>query len=224
MLHNKNDINLENMLKVHTLTYNPWQENTYILAAENGNCIIIDPGCLNTEEHQHLIDYLKEHHLSPQRLFNTHLHLDHVFGNRFVCEHFNLGAEAHKDDEFWIEQTVPYAAQMGMHIAQNPPALKAYFKHDQQIEFEGSVIKVMHVPGHSPGGIVFYCEKEGFVIAGDVLFKESVGRADLPGGDFDTLIAGIKNNLLTLPDNVVVYSGHGPSTTIGHEKTHNMFF
>lgn len=212
------------MLKVHTLTYNPWQENTYIIAAENGDCIIVDPGCLSVEEQDHLENYLEEKQLAPNRLFNTHLHLDHVFGNHFICERFNLGAEAHKADEFWIEQTVSYAAQMGMQVEQNPPALKSYFEDEQEIEFGGSVIKVLHVPGHSPGGVVFYCQKEGFAIAGDVLFRESVGRADLPGGNFDALIDGIKTKLLTLPDEVVVYSGHGPSTTIGHEKVHNAFF
>ncbi|MCW3805410.1 MBL fold metallo-hydrolase [Plebeiibacterium marinum] len=212
------------MLKVHTLIYSPWQENTYVVAAENGDCIIIDPGCLTAEEQQHLVTFLSQNSLTPKRLLNTHLHLDHVFGNRYVCERFNLGAEAHKGDEFWIEQTVPYAAQMGMQLDQNPPALKGYLEHNQEIEFGGTTIKVLHVPGHSPGGIVLYCEEDNFVIAGDVIFRESIGRADLPGGDFDTLINGIKEHLLSLPDDVVVYSGHGPSTTIGHERNHNPFF
>ncbi len=212
------------MLKVHTLIYSPWQENTYVISADNGDCIIIDPGCLTAEEQQHLVNFISTNNFTPKRLLNTHLHLDHVFGNRFVCERYNLGAEAHKNDEFWIEQTVPYAAQMGMQLEQNPPALKGYLEHGQEIEFEGATLKVLHIPGHSPGGIALYCEKEGFVIAGDVLFRESVGRADLPGGDFDTLIAGIKEHLLTLPQDTIVYSGHGPTTTIEHESKHNMFF
>ncbi len=206
------------------LPYNPWQENTYILEAENGDCIIIDPGCLSPEEESHLVSFLKENKLTPVRLLNTHLHLDHVFGNRFVCEKFNLGAEAHKGDEFWIEQMVPYAAQMGIQLQENPPALKDYLEHDQTIEFGGSTIKVLHIPGHSPGGLALYLEKENTVIAGDVLFRESIGRADLPGGDFNTLISGIKTHLLSLPDDTVVYCGHGPSTTIGHEKVNNSFF
>ncbi|WP_066628140.1 MBL fold metallo-hydrolase [Labilibacter marinus] len=211
------------MLKIHPLTYNPWQENTYIISAENGDCIIIDPGCLEPKEQEHLVSYITEQNLKPVRLINTHLHLDHVFGNRFVCEHYNLGAEAHKDDEFWIEQTVPYAAQMGFQLEQNPPALKGYLEHKQVIEFGGSTIEIFHIPGHSPGGCALYMEKENSVIAGDVLFRESIGRSDLPGGDFDTLIAGIKEHLLTLPDETVVYSGHGPSSTIAHEKIHNQF-
>ncbi len=212
------------MLKVHTLIYSPWQENTYVISSDNGECIIIDPGCLTAEEQQHLVNFISTNNLIPKRLLNTHLHLDHVFGNRFVCERYNLGAEAHKNDEFWIEQTVPYAAQMGMQLEQNPPALKGYLEHGQEIKFGEATLKVLHIPGHSPGGIALYCEKEGFVIAGDVLFRESVGRADLPGGDFDTLIAGIKEHLLTLPQNTIVYSGHGPTTTIEHESKHNMFF
>ncbi len=221
---NDNIKNQYKMLKVHTLPYNPWQENTYILSAENGNSIVIDPGCLTAEEQQHLNTYMNDHHLTPARLFNTHLHLDHVFGNRFVCEEFGLGAEAHQGDEFWIEQTVSYAAQMGMQLEENPPNLKAHFEHGDEIEFEGSQIKVLHVPGHSPGGITFYCPKEGFAIVGDVLFRDSVGRSDLPGGDFDTLINGIKTNLFTLPDETVIYPGHGPSSTIGYEKQNNPFF
>ncbi len=212
------------MLKVHTLIYSPWQENTYVISADNGDCIIIDPGCLTAEEQQHLVNFISTNNFTPKRLLNTHLHLDHVFGNRFVCERYNLGAEAHKNDEFWIEQTVPYAAQMGMQLEQNPPALTGYLEHGQEIEFGGATLKVLHIPGHSPGGIALHCEKEGFVIAGDVLFRESVGRADLPGGDFDTLIAGIKEHLLTLPQDTIVYSGHGPTTTIEHESKHNMFF
>ncbi|SMO68934.1 Glyoxylase, beta-lactamase superfamily II [Saccharicrinis carchari] len=212
------------MLKVITIPFNPWQENTYIIAAENGECIIVDPGCLSPEEQEHLVTFLDDNKLTPVRLLNTHLHLDHVFGNHFVCEKYNLGAEAHKDDEFWLDQMVAYAAQMGVQIEQNPPALKGYLEHGQVIEFAGSTIQVRHIPGHSPGGVVFYMEKEKAVIAGDVIFRESVGRSDLPGGDFDTLISGIKTHLFTLPDETVVYSGHGPSSTIGHEKANNPFF
>jgi len=212
------------MLKVRTLTYNPWQENTYVIESENGECIIVDPGCITAEEQQHLVNYLKTNNLTPVKLFNTHLHLDHVFGNHFVSERFNLGVEAHKGDEFWIDQTVPYAAQMGIQLEQNPPKISNYLEDGQKIQFGGSQIEVLHVPGHSPGGIVFYCSNEKFAIVGDVLFRESIGRADLPGGDFDTLINGIKTKLLVLADDVVIYSGHGPSTTIGHERNYNMFF
>lgn len=211
------------MLTIHTLTYNPWQENTYLIAAENGDCIIVDPGCLEPQEQEHFASFIEERKLNPVRLVNTHLHLDHVFGMRFVCDKYNMGAEAHRADEFWIEQTVPYAAQMGFQLEQNPPALKGYVEHNQTIEFGGSTIKILHVPGHSPGGVALYMEKEKTVIAGDVLFRESVGRADLPGGDFNALIFGIKEHLMSLPEDTVVYSGHGPSSTIGHEKVHNSF-
>lgn len=210
------------MLKVHTLPYNPWQENTYLISADNGECIIIDPGCLADHEQQHLVQYLKENNLTPTKLWNTHLHLDHVFGNRFVCDTFNLSAVAHKGDEFWIEKTVEYAGSMGIEVKENPPAIGTYFEDGQELEFGGSIIKIIHVPGHSPGGVVLYAEKEGFAIAGDVLFRDSIGRADLPGGDYDTLISGIKAKLLTLPAEVAVYPGHGPSTTIGYEKENNM--
>ncbi len=211
------------MLKLHQLTYSMWQENTYLLEAENGDCIIMDPGCLSEDEKQHFATYIKENNLNPVRLINTHLHLDHVFGCRFVAETYNLQLEAHPDDEFWVEQTVNFSRQMGVVLDQNPPSVSKYIHDGDEIEFGGSVIKSIHIPGHSPGDLVFYLEKEGIAIVGDVLFKNSVGRADLPGGDFETLIRGIKSKLLVLPDDVRVFAGHGPSTTIGKEKINNIY-
>ncbi len=211
------------MLKVHQLTYSMWQENTYLLAAENGDCIVIDPGCLSDAEKQHFAEYISTNNLNPVRMINTHLHLDHVFGCRFVAEKYNLKLEAHPDDEFWVERTVEFSSQMGVDLDQNPPAVENYIQDEEEIEFGGSVIKFLHIPGHTPGHLVFYLEKEKVAIVGDVLFKNSVGRADLPGGDFDTLINGIKSKLMVLPDDVKTYSGHGPSSTIGEERVNNMF-
>ena len=210
-------------MKVHTIPLNPWQVNTYILSDESGECVIIDPGCFSDEEKEHLTRFISDNNLKPVRLLHTHLHLDHVFGTRFVSETYGLKPEAHPDDEFFIGITKDYASQFGVTLEENPPALGNYLNEGDEIKFGSSELKVIHIPGHSPGGITFYNSKEGILIAGDVLFKESIGRTDLPGGDYDTLISSIKNKLLTLPEDTVVFPGHGPSTSIGYEKGSNPF-
>ncbi|WP_430811341.1 MULTISPECIES: MBL fold metallo-hydrolase [unclassified Carboxylicivirga] len=210
-------------MNIHILSINPWQENTYILSDETKECVIIDPGCLSPEEREALSDFISQKGYKPARLLQTHMHLDHVFGSRYVAEKYDLKLEAHKDDAFWGDQTVEYAANFGMQLDSNPPAIGNYLEDGDTISFGNSSLKVIHVPGHSPGGIVFYSESDKLAIVGDVLFKESIGRADLPGGNFDLLVSGIKEKLLTLGDDVVVYPGHGPSSTIGHERANNPF-
>jgi len=210
-------------MNIHTLPLNPWQVNTIILSDETNECVIIDPGCFNAEEEQQLSDFISENGLKPVRLLHTHLHLDHVFGTRYVAEKYGIRPEAHPDDEFFIAFTKDYASQFGASIEQNPPELGNYLNESDTVSFGNTTLKVIHVPGHSPGGIAFYNENEGVLIAGDVLFRESIGRTDLPGGDFDTLISNIKSKLFILPAETIVYPGHGPSTTIGHEKENNPF-
>ena len=210
-------------MKIDTIPINPWQENTYILSDETGECAIIDPGCLSEDEQKYLVSYIDSKGFKPVRLLQTHLHLDHVFGTRFISEKYNLPVEAHRGDEFFIDQTINIAESYGMQLESNPPAIGKYLEDGDKVAFGNSVLEVIHVPGHSPGGIVFYNPEDKIMVAGDVLFRESIGRADLPGGDFDLLINGIKTKLLTLADDVSVYPGHGPSTTIGHEKEKNMF-
>ncbi len=210
-------------MNIHTLPLNPWQVNTYILSDETNECVIIDPGCFSEEEQQQLTGFISDNGLKPVRLLHTHLHLDHVFGTRFVSEEYNLKPEAHPDDEFFIGITKEYASLFGVTIDEDPPPLGNYLNDGDEVKFGNSTLTVIHIPGHSPGGVTFYNEKEGILIAGDVLFRDSTGRTDLPGGDYDTLISNIKNKLLTLPENTVVYPGHGPSTTIGYEKKNNQF-
>jgi len=210
-------------MKVHTLPLNPWQVNTYILSDETGECVIIDPGCFSEEEQKQLTDFITENNLKPVRLLHTHLHLDHVFGTRFVYEKYDLKPEAHPDDEFLIGITKDYASQFGVTMEENPPELGNYLNEGDEVNFGNSSLKIIHIPGHSPGGITFYNENENILIAGDVLFRESIGRTDLPGGDYDTLISSIKTKLLTLPGETVVYPGHGPATSIEYEKTSNPF-
>jgi len=211
------------MINVDVIPINPWQENTYILSDESGECVIIDPGCLSPEECQLVSDFISNKGYKPVRLLQTHMHLDHVFGSKYIAEKYNLKLEAHIADEFFIDQTVTYAAQFGVQVEANPPAIGNYLNAGDTVSFGKSELSVIHVPGHSPGGIVFYSKADDIAIVGDVLFYESVGRSDLPGGDADTLIASIKSQLLVLNDEVKVYPGHGPSSTIGHERANNPF-
>lgn len=211
------------MIKVDVLPINPWQENTYILSDETKECVVIDPGCLSTEERKYVADFIESKQLKPVRLLQTHLHLDHVFGSAFIAETYNLGLEAHEGDEFLIDQTVSYAQQFGMEVDKNPPPISNYLNEGDTISFGQSELKVIHVPGHSPGGVVFYCEADKIAIVGDAIFKESIGRTDLPGGDFDTLINGLKSKILVLDDDVELFPGHGPSSKVGHERQSNPF-
>ena len=210
-------------MQVHTLPMNPWQVNTYILSDETGECVIIDPGCFSEEEQKQLTDFISVNNLKPVRLIHTHLHLDHVFGTRFISETYNLKPEAHPDDEFFINITKDYALQFSVTLDENPPALGNYLNDSDRITFGNSTLMIIHIPGHSPGGITFYDEKDNILIAGDVLFRDSIGRTDLPGGDYDTLIDKIKTRLLTLPGETIVYPGHGEATSIEYEKNSNPF-
>lgn len=211
------------MIQIDILPINPWQENTYILSDDTKECVIIDPGCLSPEEQESVVNFITEKGYKPVRLLQTHMHLDHVFGSKFIADKYDLKLEAHKDDEFWGEQTVEYAANFGMQLDANPPAIGNYLNEGDKITFGNSSMEVIHVPGHSPGGIVFYSEDDKIAIVGDVLFRESIGRADLPGGDFETLVSQIRQKLLILDDDVTIYPGHGPASTIGHERANNPF-
>lgn len=211
------------MAKVLTLPFNPFQENTYIVYDETGECIIFDPGCSNAAEEETLVTVIEEHKLRPVRLINTHCHLDHVFGNAFVAETYGLPLEIH-EGELPVLQAVPMVEKMyGMPASKPSPMPGNFLKEDTELSFGNTTLKLLLTPGHSPASLSFYCEKDRFVIAGDVLFMGSIGRTDLPGGDFDTLIRSIEQQLIPLGDDVTVYPGHGPSTNIGYERRHNPF-
>ena len=156
-------------------------------------------------------------------LLNTHLHPDHVFGNNFMKDCYGLEAKASQDDEFLLEQAVEYAAMLGLRGTTPPPALGGYIKDGDLLCFGHSELKVIAVAGHSPGGLCYYSEADKLLIAGDVLFAGSVGRSDLPGGNGNALISGIREKLMVLPEDVQVITGHGPMTTIGEEKKYNPF-
>lgn len=211
------------MLKVESLVFNSFQENTYLVYDNSGEALIIDPGCHNTSEQKWLTQKIKTLGLKPVRLINTHCHIDHVLGNRFVADKYGLPLEIPLK-EVPVLNTVAQIAQMyGIAYNEPSPEPSSYLEEGIPIVFGNSSLEVYDTPGHSPGSVSIFHRPSKTLIAGDVLFKESIGRTDLPGGDFDTLIRSIKEKLFTLPDETIVYPGHGPSTTIGYEKIHNPF-
>ncbi len=210
------------MLQIKAFTFNPVQENTYILFNENKECIIIDPGCYFDAEKEELQSFIDSKELTPQILLNTHCHLDHVFGNKFIAEAFSLTLYLHKKEEAML-QMAPASGLMFNLPFDNYQGEFKFLKEGDIIYLGEDKLEVIKTPGHSPGSISFYCRNQHFVIAGDVLFESSIGRTDLPGGDHETLLNSIKQKLFVLPDDVIVYPGHGQQTTIANEKRNNPF-
>ena len=210
------------MFHIRNFVFSPIHENTYVLYNDSNECIIIDPGCYFDEEKQQLLDYVKKTGLVAKLLLNTHCHLDHVFGNKFVHETFGLTLHLHTNEQKMLEMAPASGLMWGMPF-DNYQGDFVFIKEGDVIKLGDDELKVIEAPGHSPGHVCFYCEKQGFIIGGDVLFQGSIGRTDLPGGSFETLIKSIKTKLFPLPDETIVYSGHGDATTIGEEKMYNPY-
>lgn len=211
------------MIKIQSFTFNGFKENTYVLFDESKKCIIIDPGCYEQNEKLELERFIVDNELEPVKLINTHCHIDHVLGNRFVAEKWSLDLEMHELDLPTLHSVKDYCQLYGFHNYEEIPEPSTFLKEGDKIHFGNSSLDVLFTPGHAPGHIVLHSKEQHFVIGGDVLFQMSIGRTDLPGGDYDTLINSIKDKLLPLDEQTKVYSGHGPSTTIGYEKTNNPF-
>ena len=210
-------------MTIKSFVFSPFQENTYIVYDETNEAVIIDPGCYDDAEKQELSKFIATNKLQVKRLLNTHLHIDHQFGNHFVAETYNLLPEVCKEDEFLLERIESQYQMFGLKMEGKAQKLGEYIVENQLIKFGNSQFISLYVPGHSPGSMAFYSEENALVFSGDVLFRGSIGRTDLPGGDYAQLIQSIQHNLLILPDSTVVYSGHGPSTTIGYEKLNNPY-
>lgn len=210
------------MLQLKSFEFSPIQENTYIVYNEFNNCIIIDPGCYFDEEKETLANFIDKMKLVPKMLLNTHCHLDHVFGNKFVADKYGLTLRIHEGEKKVLEFAPASGLMYNMPFDNYMGAID-FINEGDTIALDADELKVLFTPGHSPASLSFYSEKDGFVISGDALFKQSIGRTDLPGGDYDLLIEKIKSQLLTLPDATKVFSGHGPETTIGAEKRNNPF-
>lgn len=209
-------------MQIKKFTFNPLQENTLIIYDETGECAIIDAGCYFENEYMELDRFIAEKQLKPVRLINTHCHFDHIMGVTHCRAKYKLQFEAHTDEANLVEHAVDSGDRFGipMEPIDKPDA---FFKEGDKINFGNSYLQVIEAPGHSPGGVVFYNPEQKILIAGDVLFYGSIGRTDLPGGSFEKLVGNIQTKLLTLPEETVVYCGHGPETTIGFEKKHNPF-
>jgi hydroxyacylglutathione hydrolase len=210
------------MLKVREFTFSPVQENTYVLYNEHNKAIIIDPGCYFTAEQETLKMFIEDTGLEPVRLLNTHCHLDHVFGNKWVHETFGLELHLHRGEEQMLKMAPLSGDKWGLPFSNYQGPLH-FLEEGDTIQLGNDALRVILAPGHSPASICFYCEVQQFLIGGDVLFRESIGRTDLPGGDHETLLNSIRTQLFALPGEVVVYPGHGESTTIGYEKENNPF-
>lgn len=210
------------MLTVKTFTFNPVQENTYVLYNEKKECCIIDPGCYFSEERDRLKTAIEKTGLKPVLLLNTHCHLDHIFGNKFVHETWGLNLHIHEKEKIVLENGPASGLRFQLPF-ENYEGPLIFIKEGGNIKLGDDELEVFFTPGHSPGSVSFYHEAGGFVIGGDVLFNGSIGRTDLPGGDYDVLVNSIQTKFFTLPDDTKVYSGHGPVTTVGFEKMNNPF-
>lgn len=209
-------------MKIHSFVFNPFGENTYVVYDENREAVIIDPGCYESSEKKELDDFITENQLHVALLLNTHCHIDHILGNDHVKSKYNVPFLIHKKEDSILRAAKAYAPNYGFNRYREVLPDK-FIDETDEITWGNSRLQILYLPGHAPGHLGFYNPTEKFIISGDVLFDGSIGRTDLPGGDMDTLIQSIQQNLFALPDDVIVYPGHGPETTIGKEKVSNPF-
>jgi len=210
------------MLQCHTFTFNPYAENTYVLTNEDKECLIVDPGCYTEQEQTTLTNFIRDEGLTPVYLLNTHGHIDHMLGNRYVKDTYQIPFLTHRLVIPELEATQAYGSMFGFTPAPSP--------HPDQLLEEGDVIElgnekleVLFTPGHSAGHISFFHRESKQLFSGDVLFQMSIGRTDLPGGDYNTLMETIFNKIIPLGEEVIIYPGHGPTTTIAEEVAMNPF-
>lgn len=210
------------MIQVKSFVCNPYQENTYILFDESKECVIIDPGMYTGQEQNAVLNFIKNEQLKPVLLLNTHCHIDHVLGNKFISDTYGLIPQFHKGELPVLTAVPAYAPQMGIRY-EISPIPETFLEEKGSISFGNSRLELIFAPGHSPAHLCFYSEADKILIGGDVLFYGSIGRTDLPGGNHTMLIKNIKEKILILPDDVTVYPGHGGETTIGFERSHNYY-
>ena len=211
------------MITIKSFEFNYFQENTFLLYDETREAVLIDCGCCRKEEEKELTDFILENKLTLKHLLCTHLHVDHVFGNGFIYKTYGLGPEANKLDVEKLPSPDEQAKLFGLrqHVENVP--IEKYIVGGEIIKFGTSELQVLTVPGHSPGSVAFYNQKNGFAIVGDALFAGSIGRTDLWGGNQEVLVAAIRDKLLSLPDETIIYPGHGPETRVIDEKFNNPY-
>lgn len=209
-------------MEITSITFNPFQQNMTVAWDDSGECVIVDPSNHNTSEDQALAAFIEEKNLKPVRLLNTHAHLDHILGNAYVANKWGLAVEMHEKDLPTFALAEASSHLYGIPYTPSPEP-SVFLEEGDQVKFGNTVLDVIFCPGHAPGHIAFISHPDKVVIGGDVLFQMSIGRTDLPGGDFPTLEKSIREKFYTLPDDYTVLPGHGPQTTIGFEKSNNQF-
>ncbi len=210
------------MIQVKSFTFNPFMENTFILYDETKECVVIDPGCYEQHEKGELKKFIEDNDLKVVKLLNTHCHIDHVLGNQYIKSTFGVDLYVHSKDEETLKSVTAYAPSYGF-TGYDETTIDGYLEEGKDVVFGSSKLEVLFVPGHAPGHVAFVDHDTKTIIGGDVLFQGSIGRTDLPGGDFDTLIKSIHEKFFPLGDDYIVYCGHGPKTSIKQEKASNPF-
>ncbi|MEI7724814.1 MAG: MBL fold metallo-hydrolase [Bacteroidota bacterium] len=210
------------MIKINRFVFNTFMVNSYVLYDETGECILIDAACYGPEEEEELRSFIADNNLKLVRNLNTHCHIDHVLGNNFVAQVYGIRPEYHENSIIFFHTLKEMGSNFGFELNQIPET-KRFLEDGETITWGNSSLKVLYTPGHAAGSVCFHNADQAFVITGDVLFKDTIGRTDLPTGDFDQLMNSIKTKLFTLPAETMVYPGHGPETTIGYEMENNPF-
>ncbi|QQL49021.1 MBL fold metallo-hydrolase [Mucilaginibacter ginkgonis] len=208
---------------IQRFTNNPFEENTYILYDDSGECAIIDPGMETAAEQNAVVNFITQNKLKPVLLLNTHCHIDHIIGNKFVFDQYGLKPQYHIGEQPLVDEAPSRAQVFGIRYELSPKP-DHYLPESGQITFGNTTLDLIFAPGHSPAHLCFYDKADNILVGGDVLFRNTVGRTDLPGGNHALLIKNIEEKLFTLPDDCTVYPGHGPETTIGYEKANNPYF
>jgi glyoxylase-like metal-dependent hydrolase (beta-lactamase superfamily II) len=211
------------MIQLKKLVFNSFQVNTYVLYDETGECIIIDPANYEHADDQALSAFISEHNLTPVRILNTHCHIDHILGINYVKQTYGVPFHIHLNEEKLLKNAPLMGKVFGFSV-ESLPEIDHFIEHGENIVFGNTALRAIHVPGHSAGSLAYYAPDGNLAITGDALFAGSIGRTDLPGGDYDTLIESIRTNLFSLPPQTTIWPGHGPSSTIGNEIADNPFF
>ena len=210
------------MIKVGVLPFNPFQENTIILSDESGECVIVDAGNYNPQEDAALSKYITDNGLKPVMAVNTHGHVDHMLGVNYVKETYGIPFAIHGKDKFLIDSAPTHGAIYGFKV-DKVPTVDIDLEGQKELKFGNTVFQIIETPGHTPGHVAFYNSDNKLLLTGDTLFRESIGRTDLPGGDYSWIMRSILDKLIPLGDDVHFYPGHGMERTIGHESLYNPF-
>lgn len=210
------------MINVVPFYFPRFGENTYLIFDHSKDCIIVDPGCYTPEEQSDIFDYIQMLNLNPVALVNTHAHIDHVLGNQFFLQAYNINLNLHKEDYKYLKAMPSFGKKYDLEIVEIPESRINFIEEGDTIQLGHSSFEVLFTPGHTPGSISLLCEDSNVLISGDIVFNNRIGRVDLPGGNMEVLLDSLHNKVFTLKDDIKIYPGHGASTTVGYEKANNL--